>query len=200
MKKIIFTICFLGLFSTIHAQAFKIGENRASFGVGFGWTSNNVVKGSKSTHFPSPNALIERSVLPFKNFGFLSVGAQFGFHYGNHRGVGVLANHDGQPIVNYKQSWTEIYFVPRIALYFHEIFYEDDFPENIDLYGGIGIGFNFLSHRISPEVIGIGDNSGFKLGYNFFIGGRYYFKPQASIFAELGYGLSFLNVGLTIRY
>jgi hypothetical protein len=191
MKKIILTFCLLSLLITVRAEAFKIGENRASFGVGLGWKNKD--SRSNSVHFPSPNALIERGILPFKNFGFLSVGAQFGFHYGFHNGI---SNIHG---VDLKQSWTEVYFVPRVALYFHEIFYEDDFPKNIDLYGGLGLGINFLSHRISPDV-GIEDNSGFELGYNFFVGGRYYFKKHASIFAEIGYGLSFLNVGITIRY
>jgi hypothetical protein len=93
-----------------------------------------------------------------------------------------------------------MYFVPRVVLYFHDWFIEeaDDFPANIDLYGGVGFGFNFLSHKIKPEVLL--DNSGFKLGYHFFVGGRYYFKPNVATFAEIGYGLSFLNAGFTIRY
>ena len=190
MKKIIFTICFLSLFNTVRPEAFKIAENRASFGIGLGWKNKEPF--SNSVHIPSPNVLIERSVLPFKNFGFISVGAQFGFHYGYHNGQIPLTT------VKYKQSWSEVYFVPRVALYFHEVFYEDDFPTNIDLYGGFGFGFNYLSHKVSNNVWK--DNSGFKLGYHFFVGGRYYFKPQTSVFAELGYGLSFLNVGITIQY
>jgi len=190
-KKIIFTICFVSLFSAaIHAEAFKIGENRASFGMGFGWKGKDNHRNTFG--FPSPNVLIERSILPFKNFGFLSVGAQFGFHH----------SFNNKPIPIYgieKQSWTSVYFVPRIALYFHEVFYDDDFPENIDLYGGIGFGFNYKSHKIIPTGVGF-DESGFQAGYHFFVGGRYYFKKQASVFAEIGYGLSFLNVGFTIRY
>ena len=190
-KKIILTVCFLSIFCFVaRAEAFKIGENRASFGLGLGWKNKEVR--SNSTHFPSPNALIERSILPFKDFGFLSIGAQFGFHHGYHNGTLLVT---GQ---KYKQSWTAVYFVPRVALYFHEVFYEDDFPENIDLYGGVGLGFNFLSHKIDPEVLE--NNSSFNLGYNFFVGGRYYFRKNASAFAEIGYGLSFLNVGFTIRY
>jgi len=198
MKKIILTVCFLSIFCFVaRAEAFKIGENRASFGFGFGWLHKDPIR--KSVNFPSPNVQIERSILPFRNFGFLSVGAQFGFHHG-------FNNHS--PIFNLdiNQTWTAVYFVPRVALYFHELFHEDDFPENIDLYGGVGIGFRFLSHKISvgggtpgDGVVPM-DRSGFNLGYNFFLGARYYFKPHTSVFAELGYGLSFLNFGLTIRY
>jgi opacity protein-like surface antigen len=192
MKKIILTFGLLVLLGTTHAQAFKIGENRASFGVGFGWVDKKV-NNSNSTHFPSPNAIIERGILPFKNIGFFSIGAQFGLHYGHHNGVELSTQK------KYNESWTSVYFVPRIALYFHELLVEeaDDFPENIDLYGGVGIGFNFLSHNISLDVK---DDTKFQLGYNIFLGGRYYFKKNMSAFAEIGYGLSFLNVGLTIRY
>jgi len=210
MKKIILTVCFLSLFSTVvRAEAFKIGENRASFGIGLGWKDKN--PHSKSRNFPSPNVLVERSILPFKKLGFLSIGAQFGFHHGFHKDGIYAFSWENRPYsVSYnKQSWTSVYFIPRVALYFHEVFYEDDFPENIDLYAGIGLGFNVLSHKIetSNEISGappippnIVDNGGFQLGYHFFVGGRYYFKKHASVFAEIGYGLSFLNVGLTIRY
>jgi hypothetical protein len=193
MKKIIFTICFLSLLGSIHAQAFKVNENRASFGIGFGWTDK--VQISNSTHLPSPNALIERSILPFQKIGFLSLGAQFGFHYGHHSSTIPLTS------TKYEQSWTAVYFVPRLALYFHEILVEeaDDFPKNIDLYGGVGIGFNFLSHKVKPEEV-LENDTKFKLGRHFFIGGRYYFNSNVAAFAEIGYGLSFLNAGITIRY
>jgi hypothetical protein len=136
--------------------------------------------------------MVERSILPFKNIGFLSVGAQFGFHYGHHN---VTVDH-----VKYEQSWTSYYVIPRVALYFHDWFIEeaDDFPSNIDLYVGAGFGLNFLSHRISPA--GRLEEDKRWLGYHAFVGGRYYFKPRTSAFAEIGYGLSFLNVGITIRY
>ncbi|MCL2028312.1 MAG: hypothetical protein FWG79_07480 [Bacteroidales bacterium] len=180
MKKIILTCALLSLLGSARAESFKIGQNLASFGVGFGWTHK--VQLSKTTHFPSPNVMVERGILPFQNFGFLSVGGQFGFHHSNHK----------------DQSWTSVYFIPRVALYFHEWFIEeaDDFPNNIDLYVGAGVGFNFLSHHTNE----IPDDTKFRLGYNFFVGGRYYFKPNASVFAEIGYGISFLNAGFTIRF
>jgi hypothetical protein len=188
MKKIILTVCLLGMFGAVHAQAFRNGENRASFGVGFGWINNSRV--STSVNLPSLNALVERSIIPFKDIGFISIGAQFGLHHGYHNNKALL----------YDQSWTEIYFVPRAALYFHEFFDEDDFPKNIDLYAGIGLGFNHVSHKRSENARGLDYHGGFKPVLNVFAGARYYFKPHASAFAELGYGLSFLNVGLTIRY
>ncbi|MCL2414487.1 MAG: hypothetical protein FWC94_04455 [Bacteroidales bacterium] len=203
MKKFILTVCFLSFFSVAaHAEhfAFKIGENRASFGIGFGWMNKGDRFGGGTWNFPSPNALVERSILPFRDFGFLSVGAQFGFHHG-HR------NHSASgDIPRFREFWTSFYFVPRVALYFHEIFHPDDFPERIDLYVGVGLGFNYLSHGLSSDVTweSLGpthrDNSGFKFGYHFFVGGRYYFRENMAVFAEIGYGLSFLNVGITLRY
>ena len=188
MRKIILTVCLLLSLGAIRAEAFRINENRASFAVGFGWRNKERI--SNTVHFPTPNVLIERSVLPFKNFGFISAGAQFGFHHGYHNAR--------TPMV-YKESWTSVYFIPRLALYFHEAFDEDDFPKNLDLYAGIGLGFNYLSHKL-PEIFVDGDNTGFKFGYTVFAGARYYFKPHAAAFAELGYGVTFLNAGITIRY
>jgi len=199
MKKFILTVCFLSFFGTVaHAEhfAFKIGENRASFGIGFGWTEHRLTGFNRTINFPSPNVLIERSILPFRDFGFLSVGAQFGFHHG-HRNANVFDT-------RFRESWTSFYFVPRLALYFHEVFHPDDFPENIDLYVGVGLGFNYLSQRFSnnvePGSVGREDIGGLKLGYHLFVGGRYYFNQNFAVFAEVGYGLSFLNVGITLRY
>jgi len=202
MKRFFLVACFLSFMSiaTAYAEhfAFKIGENRASFGVGLGWT-HGVRNYAGTFNFPSASVLVERSILPFRDFGFLSVGAQFGFHHG-HRNVGMpnLANRD------FRESWTTFYFVPRLALYFHEVFHPDDFPENIDLFVGVGVGFRHLSQRFTQNVTAIevarDMNIGFLFGYHFFVGGRYYFRENMAVFAEVGYGLSFLNVGITIRY
>ena len=207
MKKLLITL-FLGiiisnanalnlntevsLFTSNKQPFFKIGENRASFGIGFGW----VHKGNftNQTHFPSANFIIERSLVPFRlnqngvkrEIGFLSGGLQFGFHHG-------LQNND-----YFNQSWTSYFLVPRISLYFHELFHEDDFSENIDIYGGIGLRLNFVSHHSTPAIV---DNeSGLKPGFNFHIGGRYYFSNHFSVFCEIGYGLSVLTAGISLRY
>ena len=192
MKKLIFTFCFLLSLGAIRAEAFKINENRASFGAGLGWNSG---VGNFSTNLPSPNALVERSVIPL-NFGMISIGAQFGFHHG--------FQNVNLPGGRQRESGTAVYFLPRMSLYFHEAFYNSDdydFPRNLDLYTGIGIGFNHLAHKpLSIHRNYPDGDTGFNFGMSFFIGARYYFKPHVAAFAELGYGLSLLNVGLTIRY
>jgi len=202
MKRFFLVACFLSFMSiaTAYAEhfAFKIGENRASFGVGLGWSHG--IRGYSGTfNFPAASALVERSILPFRDFGFLSVGAQFGFHHGrrNHTGTAILPD--------FRESWTTFYFVPRLALYFHEVFHPDDFPENIDLFVGVGLGFRHVTQRFTNEVTAQQANrddmrTGFLLGYHFFAGGRYYFRENMAVFAEIGWGLSFLNVGITIRY
>ena len=190
--------------ATAYAEhfAFQIGENRASFGIGFGWTEGG------HRGIPAVNALVERSIIPFRDFGFLSVGAQFGFHYGFNRSLPSTYTLPGRDEVfgmNLRHNWTSFYFVPRLALYFHEVFHPDDFPENIDLYVGVGIGFNHLSHRIlrgnlPPDATILNNDTGFRFAYQVFIGGRHYFRENMAVFAEIGYGLSFLNLGITIRY
>jgi len=206
MKRFFLVACFLSFLSIATAYAdehfaFRIGENRASFGAGLGWREG------ADRGFPAVNALVERSILPFRDFGFLSVGAQFGFHYG-------FANNHSTPYTvppdspvfsrDLRNSWSSFYFVPRLALYFHEVFHPDDFPENIDLFVGVGVGFNHVSHRISEDGLPPGavttTDTGFRFAYHFFVGARYYFRENMAVFAEIGYGLSFLNVGITIRY
>ncbi|MCF8331591.1 MAG: porin family protein [Bacteroidales bacterium] len=43
------------------------------------------------------------------------------------------------------------------------------------------------------------DNKNPALIYGIHIGGNYYFSDNAGIFAEIGYGLSILNIGLTLK-
>lgn len=191
MKKIFFIIYLLSLLEIAQAQSVKNNENRGSVGMGVGWKNKEAY--ANSVHFPALGVSIERSVFPLENVGILAVGARFGFHHGFHKGKFPLSGEE------YKQSWTELYFVPQATVYFQELFYEYDFPENIDLYTGVGIGLHFLSHKV-PDNFNIEKKSGFGLGYRLFIGGRYYFQKDMAFFTEFGYGGSYLNLGVTMQY
>ncbi len=191
MKKILFFISLTTSFYSVSAQAFKNNENRASFGMGFGWKNKEPY--SNSVHFPSVHATVERSVVTLEDVGVLAVGAQFGFHYGFHNGKFPPTGE------KYKESWTNVYFIPRVAVYFQELFYEYDFPENIDWYAGTGIGINAMAHKV-PQNFDVDDKDGVILGYTFFVGGRYYFNGDMAAFAEFGYGVSYFNLGITLKF
>lgn len=77
-------------------------------------------------------------------------------------------------------------------------FYTND---KIDSYGGLMLGYNIVSSKWKGE----GSENNFKasasgVAYAFFVGGRYYFSEHIGASAELGYGVSVLNLGLAFKF
>ena len=75
--------------------------------------------------------------------------------------------------------------------------------DNLDLYGGAMLAYNHVSTSVS-DASGTYTNGygsyGSDLGLSLFVGGRYYFTPQLGAFAELGYGIAYLNIGLALKF
>lgn len=68
--------------------------------------------------------------------------------------------------------------------------------EKIDTYGGLMLGYNVASAKWDGpgQVASAGG-----ITYSFFVGGRYAFKDNLGAFAELGYGISYLQLGLNLK-
>ncbi len=98
--------------------------------------------------------------------------------------------------LSYKYTWRIMYFGARGSYHLNELLKLDN--DKIDVYGGAGIGYQTFSS---------GDN--FASGYtgysnrvflNLHVGGRYYFSNSVGGYAEVGYGVSALKVGLTLKF
>ncbi len=82
--------------------------------------------------------------------------------------------------------------------------YHREFVENLDTYGGAMLGYNVGTSSVdepaganpafSPQAQSVGG-----IAYSFLIGARYHFTDNIGAFAELGYGISYLSLGLTYR-
>jgi hypothetical protein len=71
--------------------------------------------------------------------------------------------------------------------------------DRLDTYLGVMLGYNFTT---TAEYGDTGDNIPESVGgfvYAGFIGGRYYFTDQFAAFAQLGYGIAYLTLGVSIR-
>jgi hypothetical protein len=72
--------------------------------------------------------------------------------------------------------------------------------EKVDTYVGLALGYNI----VSASVIGLERNNSASssfLMYGGFLGGRYYFRPNMSVFTEFGYGgLGVATVGLSLQF
>ena len=69
----------------------------------------------------------------------------------------------------------------------------------LDTYGGIMLGYNISSSSWSGVAVdGVKSSGGFT--HNTFLGARYFFKENIGAFAEAGYGIAYLNLGVTCKF
>jgi len=84
--------------------------------------------------------------------------------------------------------WTYILVGVRGALHYQLV-------NKLDTYAGLMVGYNIAS--VSSDYVGA-SAGGFTVP--FFIGGRYYFSNNIGAFAELGYGIAYLNLGVSFKF
>jgi len=73
--------------------------------------------------------------------------------------------------------------------------------DNLDLYGGLSLGYYISSYRDNSGYSGFYDNAyGNRVFLGVHIGGRYYFKPNLGAFAEVGYGVAPLKIGVAFKF
>ena len=76
--------------------------------------------------------------------------------------------------------------------------------DQIDAYGGAFLGYNIGNSKVTYD--GTGNNliqpAAANVGgvaYGLHVGGRYYFSDSFGAFVELGYGISYLTLGVTMK-
>lgn len=72
--------------------------------------------------------------------------------------------------------------------------------DKLDTYGGVIVGFNIATSKGYGDFGTYADPySGGGLVFSPYVGGRYYFTEKIAAMAELGYGISYLNLGIAIK-
>jgi hypothetical protein len=164
------------------SQEFEVGDKLINAGVGFGatWYSGTYYKTSLPPIF---------------------VSADIGFKDDIGPGVLGLGGYLGMSSYKYEYTWlggswgwkyTSVVIGAR-GTYHYEL------VDNLDTYGGVLLGVRILSSKVFGDEQWItGTASGSGLAYSFFVGGRYFFSDNFGVMAELGYGIAWLSVGVTI--
>ncbi len=175
MKRFLLTVvAILGLFTVSNAQSvFRGGDHSLNLGVG--------LNAGQKMYFPAISGSYEMGLVDnlFGN-GNGSIG------FGAYAGV-VGYNHD------HGMRSTHFLVGPRLALHY-------GFVGKLDTYFGIMLGYRNVTLN---GTVGDGakyvkaDDSGF--AYNGFLGARYFFNERFAAFLELGYGVTNLNAGISIR-
>jgi hypothetical protein len=70
--------------------------------------------------------------------------------------------------------------------------------DKIDLYAGLGLGYRNISWGYAGTAYSSSYGSGVLLLAH--IGGKYYFKPNLGVFAELGSGFGTLQAGIAFKF
>lgn len=183
MKKILLSV-LLVLFSLSHLVAqdatFVKGDKVLNLGIGFG----GLYSGSYyTTSVPPISASFE-------------VGVKDGIIDKGSIGVGGLISYSSHKWEYSGWGWKYTNIIIGAKGSFH-------YPllDKLDTYSGVVLGYNIAtSSEFGNSVPGYDYNaSSGGLSYAWFAGARYYFSEKFAAMAELGVGITYLNVGIAIK-
>lgn len=176
MKKVIFMLILAFVASNASAQSFLKGSSVLNAGVGFG---TNL--GGLGNARPAISASFEHGQWEVGGPGVISLGGYIG-------NTGYTYKSSG-----YTQKWNYTIIGARSAYHYNGF---ENVP-NLDVYGGIMLSYNIISYKADDYD---GPNSyGSGLGFSAYVGGRWFFTDKFGLYAELGHGISTLNVGVALK-
>jgi hypothetical protein len=74
------------------------------------------------------------------------------------------------------------------------------FVDKLDTYAGLMLGYDVVSSSAYGNSLNNTSATGSGFGFSLFVGGRYYFSENIAAFAELGYGIAALQLGIAFKF
>jgi hypothetical protein len=189
-KSVLFSIAIvtISVFSAVsaRAQAFAVGTNVISAGIGLGSSIANYSYGTQSPGF---NVTYDRGFWE-AGPGVVSLGGY----------AGIKDYKDGYVSNGYAYSEKWDYTVIGVRGAWHFTGLDVD---NLDLYGGLMLAYYALSYSYSDNQGNAGGslgNYGNTVGVSVFAGAKYYFAGNLGAFGELGFGANILSLGLSYKF
>ena len=188
MKRLLI-LAFLvaGITAAAWAQSFKEGTNIISAGIGLGSSLGGYTYSSQT---PALSVQYERGVWEVGGPGVISLGGYIGIKDYKYSGSGAG--------YNYTEKWN--YTIIGVRSAYH---YTGLKNGKFDVYGGVMLSYNILSYKYKDNISSTSSSAGSygsTPGFSLYAGGRYYFASNLAAFAELGYGVSFLNLGIGYKF
>jgi hypothetical protein len=169
--------------SLIAQNTFSKGDQNLNIGIGIG----DVLGGSGySTKIPPVSVSYEYGIKDelFDEKSSLGIGAYLGY----------AANKYAYSGNNYGLDYTYFILGARGSLHYQLV-------DKLDTYGGLMLGYNSVGSKRYGEWGNIQYNaSNSALLWSLYIGGRYYFTEKIGAFAELGYGIAYLQLGVSFKF
>ena len=187
MKKINCFLLFLLTVSTscVKAQSFEKGTGVLSAGIGLG---SSLLNYSGSNQTPALSAQYEKGILE-RGPGVISLGGY----------VGYKGYKYSDKSLGYSEKWT--YTIVGVRGSYH---YTGLNSDKLDVYGGVMLSYNILKYKYTDDYGNSGNYNtgsyGSAAGFTGFVGGRYSFSKNIALMAELGYGVSYLTLGLAFKF
>ncbi|MBO0357013.1 hypothetical protein J0X19_03570 [Hymenobacter sp. BT186] len=164
-----------------------IGVN-LGLGLGNGYGYGYSGLGGSLHSSPAISLSVEKGILEGIGPGVISVGGLVGYKSDSYT-WDILGN-------DYKSTWSNIYIAARGA-------YHYNFTDNpkVDTYAGVSLAARITRYSTNYSDNSIGDYANkTRLEGGIFLGGRYLFTDKLGAFAELGYDMSYLKLGLTSKF
>ncbi len=183
MKKL-FIACLVACLAALNVSAQKTSfaqkDNVVGVGIGFGGNMYAGYYGSGIKRIPAISAYYEHCVKDNLWDEKSSIG------------VGGLLGYASAKTDYWKSS--NIIIGARGALHYA-------FLDKLDTYTGLMLGYDIVSFKWEDDLwnnYASGAASGFT--WSWFVGARYYFTDSFAAFAELGYGVAILNLGVSFKF
>ncbi len=188
-------LCTLTTFAA-HAQTSKTSQSSDTYGVGTNTISAGIGLGSSigsgytyGSQTPGLSLHYDRGIWE-AGPGVISLGAYVGYKAFKY-------NYSDNFGDNATEKWNYTIIGVRGAWHFTGLN-----VDNLDLYAGVMLSYNDLSFSYSDNQGGAysGSNYGSAVGFTGFVGAKYFFAGDLGAFAEIGYGVSILNIGLSYKF
>lgn len=178
MKKVLLFFAFIMSALTIQAQdVFKKGDNMVSASVGVGSGIPVAVS-------------YERGIVDnlFDGNGSIGLGGYLGYYSDKDE-----INYEG-----IKAGWkyNDIMIGVRGNLHYQ-------FVEKLDTYAGLMLGYEIVKAKAITEGYGekyTGSADGNGIGFAIQVGARYFFTDNFGAFAEVGYGIAYASLGVSLKF
>jgi outer membrane protease len=178
MKKLVILLVAVFGVSFASAQSFNVGTSVVQAGIGLGSNLGGLGKGR-----PALSVSYEYGKWAVGGPGVISLGGYIGNTGYKYTAAG------------YSQKWDYTIIGLRSAYHYNGF---TDAPQ-LDVYGGAMLSYNNVSYKTSGVFSG-SNAYGSGVDFSLYLGGRWFFNENFGAFAELGYGVSTLNLGLSYRF
>ncbi len=185
MKKLILVASLIVSQLSFSQKTFSKGDNYVSVSYGLGAIGANWTK----IYSSSPN---------YKSSTVGPLGVYFERGITDNIGVGVSVNYL-RNTASYDMIGTAIDMnISQLAVAVRGAYHFKLSNDKFDPYAGAGLAYRNFSYTSSSSSTNF--SFGSPVGIQAFAGSRYFFTNNIAAFAEIGYGVSYLNIGATIKF